>query len=67
MQMLAFLAEFERAMIPERTPLLWLTSAKAGLAGAARSSTLSETARDRESGVSGRKSGAEMALLYEIN
>jgi DNA invertase Pin-like site-specific DNA recombinase len=42
MQMLAFLAEFERAMIPERTPLLWLTS-KAGLAGAARSSTLSET------------------------
>jgi hypothetical protein len=44
-----------------------ISAPKAGLAGAARSSTLLKQREIAESGVSGRKSGAEMALLYEIN
>jgi DNA invertase Pin-like site-specific DNA recombinase len=67
MQMVGSFAEFERAMIRERT--------SAGLAQARRradrrtpaQARRKATARDCGSVISGRKSGAEMARLYHVS
>ena len=68
MQMVASFAEFERAMIRERTSA-GLSSARAeGRVGGRRKKL--DVAKRREiaeSVVSGRKSGAEMARLYNVS
>ena len=65
MQMVASFAEFERAMIRERTSAdLPPPGLRGESEGGERNSTHKEIA---ESVISGRKSGAEMARLYNIS
>ena len=68
MQMVASFAEFERAMIRERTSA-GLAAARAEGRLGGRRKKLDATKRQEiaESVISGRKSGAEMARLYSIS
>lgn len=68
MQMVAAFAEFERAMIRERTSA-GLAAARAEGRLGGRRKKLDATKRQEiaESVISGRKSGAEMARLYSIS
>ena len=67
MQMVGSFAEFERAMIRERTSA-GLASARAeGRIGGRRKKLDAANCREiTESAISGRKSGADMARLYNI-
>ena len=67
MQMVGAFAEFERAMIRERTSAGLAAARAEGRIGGRRKKL--DTAKRREiaeSVISGRKSGAEMARLYNI-
>src|SRR3954462_10595450 len=68
MQMVGAFAEFERAMIRERTSA-GLAAARAEGRVGGRRKKLESTKRNEiaESVVSGRKSGAEMARLYNVS
>jgi DNA invertase Pin-like site-specific DNA recombinase len=68
MQMVGVFAEFERAMIRERTSA-GLAAARAEGRIGGRRKKLDDTKRREiaESVVSGRKSGAEMARLYGVS
>jgi DNA invertase Pin-like site-specific DNA recombinase len=68
MQMVRAFAEFERAMIRERTSAGLATARAEGRVGGRRKK-LDESKRREiaESVVSGRKSGAEMARLYNVS
>jgi len=68
MQMVGSFAEFERAMIRERTSA-WLAVARAeGRMGGRRMKLNVAKRREiAESIISGRKSGAEMARLYSVS
>jgi DNA invertase Pin-like site-specific DNA recombinase len=68
MQMIGSFAEFERAMIRERTSAGIAAARAEGRVGGRRKKL--DTAKGREiaeSVVSGRKSGAEMARLYNVS
>jgi DNA invertase Pin-like site-specific DNA recombinase len=66
MQMVGSFAEFERAMIRERTSA-GLAQARAEGRIGGRRRKLGEKQRETESVISGRKSGAEMARLYHVS
>ncbi len=68
MQMVGSFAEFERAMIRERTSA-WLAVARAEGRMGGRRMKLNVAKRHEiaESIISGRKSGAEMARLYSVS
>jgi DNA invertase Pin-like site-specific DNA recombinase len=68
MQMVGALAEFERAMIRERTSA-GLAAARAGGRIGDQRKKLDATKRHEiaESVISGRKSGAEMVRLYNVS
>jgi DNA invertase Pin-like site-specific DNA recombinase len=68
MQMIGSFAEFERAMIRERTSAgLALARAEGRVGGRRRKLTEPQRAEIAESVLSGRKSAAEMARLYKIS
>ncbi|WP_322791164.1 recombinase family protein [Mesorhizobium tianshanense] len=68
MQMVGSFAEFERAMIRERTSEGWLRPGLEGRVGGRRRKLDDEKRREiAESVISGRKSGAEMARLYDVS
>jgi DNA invertase Pin-like site-specific DNA recombinase len=68
MQMVAAFAEFERAMIRERTSAGLAAARAEGRVGGRRKTLDAAKQREiAESVISGRKSGAEMARLYNIS
>ena len=68
MQMVGAFAEFERAMIRERTFAGLAAARAAGRIGGRRQKLDGAKRREiAESVVSGRKSGAEMARLYGVS
>lgn len=68
MQMVGSFAEFERAMIRERTSAgLALARAEGRVGGRRRKLTETQRAEIADSVLSGRKSAAEMARLYRIS
>ena len=68
MQMIGAFAEFERAMIRERTSAGLATACAEGRVGGRRKKLDATKRREiAESVLSGRKSGAEMARLYNIS
>jgi DNA invertase Pin-like site-specific DNA recombinase len=68
MQMVASFAEFERAMIRERTSAgLAAARAEGRIGGRRKKLDLGKHKEIAESVISGRKSGAEMARLYNIS
>ena len=68
MQMVASFAEFERAMIRERTSAGLAAARAEGRVGGRRKKLDAAKRREiAESVTSGRKSGAEMARLYSIS
>jgi DNA invertase Pin-like site-specific DNA recombinase len=68
MQMLGAFAEFERAMIRERTSAGLAAARAEGRVGGRRKTLDAAKQREiAESVISGRKSGAEMARLYNIS
>src|SRR4051794_8415065 len=68
MQMVAAFAEFERAMIRERTSAGLAAARAEGRVGGRRKTLDAAKRREiAESVISGRKSGAEMARLYNIS
>jgi len=68
MQMIGAFAEFERAMIRERTSAGLATARAEGRVGGRRKKLDATKRREiAESVLSGRKSGAEMARLYNIS
>jgi DNA invertase Pin-like site-specific DNA recombinase len=68
MQMIGAFAEFERAMIRERTSAGLAAARAAGRVGGRRKKLDAAKRREiAESVLSGRKSGAEMARLYNIS
>src|SRR3954464_5811399 len=68
MQMVAAFAEFERAMIRERTSAGLAAARAEGRVGGRRKTLDAAKRRESaESAISGRKSGAEMARLYNIS
>ncbi len=68
MQMVGAFAEFERAMIRERTSAgLAAARAEGRIGGRRKKLDVSKRREIAESVVSGRKSGAEMARLYSIS
>ncbi len=68
MQMVASFAEFERAMIRERTSAgLAAARAEGRVGGRRKKLDLAKRREIAESVISGRKSGAEMARLYSIS
>ena len=68
MQMVASFAEFERAMIRERTSAgLAAARAEGRIGGRKKKLDAGKRKEIAESVVSGRKSGAEMARLYNIS
>ena len=68
MQMVGSFAEFERAMIRERTSAgLALARAEGRVGGRRRKLTERQRVEIAESVLAGRKSGAEMARLYKVS
>src|SRR3954451_12371806 len=68
MQMIGAFAEFERAMIRERTSAGLATARAEGRVGGRRKKlTTKQRAEIAESVLSGRKSAAEMARLYDVS
>jgi DNA invertase Pin-like site-specific DNA recombinase len=68
MQMIGSFAEFERAMIRERTSAgLALARAEGRVGGRRRKLTERQRAEIAESVLAGRKSAAEMARLYKVS
>jgi DNA invertase Pin-like site-specific DNA recombinase len=68
MQMVASFAEFERAMVRERTSAGLAAARSEGRIGGHRKKLDTEKRREiAESVISGRKSGADMARLYNIS
>jgi DNA invertase Pin-like site-specific DNA recombinase len=68
MQMIGAFAEFERAMIRERTSTGLATARAEGRIGGRRKKLDSAKRREiAESVISGRKTGAEMARLYNVS
>jgi len=68
MQMIGAFAEFERAMIRERTPAGLAAARAEGRIGGRRKKLDAAKRREiAESVVSGRKSGADMARLYGVS
>ena len=68
MQMVGSFAEFERAMIRERTSAgLALARAEGRVGGRRRKLTEAQRAEIADSVLSGRKSAAEMARLYRVS
>src|SRR3984885_14910039 len=68
MQMVASFAEFERAMIRERTSAgLAAARAEGRIGGRRKKLDVGRRREIAESVVSGRKSGAEMARLYNVS
>ena len=68
MQMVGAFAEFERAMIRERTSAgLAVARAEGRIGGRRRKLDVSKRLEIAESVMSGRKSGADMARLYNIS
>ena len=68
MQMIGAFAEFERAMIRERTSAGLATARAEGRIGGRRKKLDAAKRREiAESVISGRKTGAEMARLYNIS
>jgi DNA invertase Pin-like site-specific DNA recombinase len=68
MQMVASFAEFERAMVRERTSAGLAAARSEGRIGGRRKKLDTEKRREiAESVISGRKSGADMARLYNIS
>ena len=68
MQMVGSFAEFERAMIRERTSAgLALARAEGRMGGRRRKLTERQRSEISESVLAGRKSGAEMARLYKVS
>jgi DNA invertase Pin-like site-specific DNA recombinase len=68
MQIVGTFAEFERAMIKERTsPGLAAARAKGRVGGRRKKLDAAERREIAESVISGRKSGAEMARLYGVS
>ena len=68
MQMVGSFAEFERAMIRERTSAgLALARAEGRMGGRRRKLTERQRSEIAESVLAGRKSGAEMARLYKVS
>jgi hypothetical protein len=68
MQMVGSFAEFERAMIRERTSAGLATARAEGRVGGRRKKLDAAKCREiAESVITGRKSGAEMARLYNIS
>jgi DNA invertase Pin-like site-specific DNA recombinase len=68
MQMVASFAEFERAMIRERTSAgLAAARAKGRIGGRRKKLDASKRREIAESVLSGRKSGADMARLYNVS
>ena len=68
MQMVGSFAEFERAMIRERTSAgLALARAEGRMGGRRRKLTERQRAEIAESVLAGRKSAAEMARLYKVS
>jgi DNA invertase Pin-like site-specific DNA recombinase len=68
MQMVGAFAEFERAMIRERTSAGLAAARAEGRVGGRRKKLDSAKRREiAESVLAGRKSGAEMARLYSIS
>jgi DNA invertase Pin-like site-specific DNA recombinase len=68
MQMVGAFAEFERAMIRERTSAGLATARAEGRIGGRRKKLDAAKRREiAESVVSGRKSGAKMARLYNLS
>jgi DNA invertase Pin-like site-specific DNA recombinase len=68
MQMVGSFAEFERAMIRERTSAgLALARAEGRVGGRRRKLTETQRAEIADSVLSGRKSAAEMARLYRVS
>lgn len=68
MQMVGSFAEFERAMIRERTSAgLALARAEGRIGGRRRKLDGKQRREIAESVISGRKSGAEMARLYSVS
>ncbi len=67
-QMMGVFAEFERAMIRERTSAgLAQARAEGRVGGRRRELTTKQRAEIAESVLSGRKSAAEMARLYDVS
>ena len=68
MQMVGAFAEFERAMIRKRTSARLASARAEGRVGGRRKKLDASKRREiAESVVSGRKSGAEMARLYNVS
>lgn len=68
MQMVGSFAEFERAMIRERTSAGLAQARQEGRVGGRRRKLGDKKRREiAESVISGRKSGAEMARLYDVS
>ena len=67
MQMVASFAEFERAMIRERTRLVLAAARAEGRVGGRRKKRDAKRREIAESVISGRKTGAEMARLYNVS
>jgi DNA invertase Pin-like site-specific DNA recombinase len=68
MQMVASFAEFERAMIRERTSAgLAAARAEGRIGGRRKKLDAGQRKEIADSVISGRKSGAEMARLYNIS
>lgn len=68
MQMVGRFAEFERAMIRERTSAGLAEARLEGRVGGRRRKLDDKKRREiAESVISGRKSGAEMARLYDVS
>ncbi len=68
MQMVGSFAEFERAMIRERTSAgLAQARAEGRIGGRRRKLDVKKRHEIAESVISGRKSGAEMARLYDVS
>jgi DNA invertase Pin-like site-specific DNA recombinase len=68
MQMVGSFAEFERAMIRERTSAgLAVARAEGRIGGRRKKLDASKQREVAESVVSGRKSGADMARLYNVS
>lgn len=68
MQMVASFAEFERAMIRERTSAGFAAARAEGRVGGRRKKLDAAKRREiAESVISGRKTGAEMARLYSVS
>ena len=67
MQMVASFAEFERAMIRERTSAGLAAARAEGRIGGRKKLDASKRREIVESVLSGRKSGADMARLYNVS